>query len=227
MGTTIRKELLDHLLLFVSDNKKNLFDKIIDDRTKYLTVVLEDIFQPQNASAVLRTCDVFGVQDIHIIENYNKYNINPRVVHGASKWVNLHKYNKVENKTVACINSLKDKGYKVYGTTPHTNDCLIEDLPLDHKIAIMFGTEKDGLSENAIKNVDGFVKIPMYGFSESLNISVSAAICIYEIIKRLKATDINWQLTEEEKVEQLINWCKKTVKSSKLIEQEFLKGKNA
>lgn len=219
-----REELLAHLLTFVSDNKQNLFEQVINERTNYLTVVLEDIFQPQNASAVIRTCDVFGVQDLHIIENYNKYNVNPRVVHGASKWVNLKKYNKVPNKTLACINSLKEKGYKVYGTTPHTNDCSIEDLPINNKIALMFGTEKLGLSETAMHNVDGFVKIPMYGFSESLNISVCAAICVHELTKRLKASDINWQLTEEEKREQLIDWSKKVIKKGKLIEEQFLKN---
>ncbi len=221
-----RKELLTHLLTFVSENKQNLFEQIIAERTNYVTLVLEDIFQPQNASAVIRTCDVFGIQDLHIIENLNKYNVNPRVVHGASKWVNLKKYNKVPNKTLACINSLKEKGYKVYATTPHTNDCLIEDLPIDNKIALMFGTEKLGLSETAMQNVDGFVKIPMYGFSESLNISVCAAICVYELSKRLKASDIDWRLTEEEKVEQLIDWSKKVIKKGKLIEQEFLKKNN-
>jgi tRNA (guanosine-2'-O-)-methyltransferase len=215
--------LLNHLLEFVSENKKNLFDQIINERTRHVTVVLEDIFQPQNASAVLRSCDVFGIQDVHVIENENEYNVNPRVVHGASKWINLNKYNQKTNNTLDCINTLKKNGYKVYGTTPHTDDCLIETLPLEEKSAIMFGTEMTGLSEVAMQNVDGFVKIPMYGFSESLNISVSAAICLYELSKRLKSSDIDWQLTEEEKIEQLIDWSMKVVKSSDLIAAEFLK----
>jgi len=215
------KALLNYLLEFISEHRKELFDSIICERTKHLTVVLEDIFQPQNASAVLRSCDVFGIQDVHIIENENEYNVNPRVVHGASKWINLHKYNQTQNNTLDCINQLKNKGYKVYGTTPHTNDCLIEDLPIDNKIALMFGTEMTGLSDIAMKNVDGFVKIPMYGFTESLNISVSASICLYEISKRLKQSSINWQLTDNEQTEQLIDWSMKTIKSSELIVKEF------
>ena len=207
----------------MSDNKNELFEKIIEDRTKHVTVVLEDIFQPQNASAVLRTCDVFGIQDVHVIENTNEYNVNPQVVHGASKWINLHKYNEKENNTLDCINSLKEKGYKVYGTTPHTNDCLIDDLPLDEPVALVFGTELTGLSDVAMDNVDGFVKIPMYGFTESLNISVSASICLYELSKRLKSSDFDWKLTHEEKVLQLIKWSKQVVKSADLIEQEFYK----
>lgn len=220
-----RKDLLNHLLSFVSENKQNLFEKIISERTKHVTVVLEDIFQPQNASAVIRSCDVFGVQDIHVIENENEYTLNPKVVMGASKWINLHKYNKTQNNTLDCINQLKANGYTIYATTPHTNDTLIGEMPLDNKVALMFGTELTGLSNIAMDNVDGYVKIPMYGFTESLNISVSAAITLYELKKRLLASNINWQLTEEEKIEQLIDWSKKVVKSSDLIEKEFLQTK--
>jgi tRNA (guanosine-2'-O-)-methyltransferase len=174
-----KQELLEYLYGFMSENKRELFDKVIADRTRHVTVALEDIFQPQNASAVLRTCDVFGIQDVHIIENENEYNVNPRVVHGASKWIDLHKYSEKENNTLDCINKLKAKGYKVYGTTPHTNDSLIQDIPLDNKVALMFGTEMTGLSDIAMDNVDGFVKIPMYGFTESLNISVSASLSVF------------------------------------------------
>jgi tRNA (guanosine-2'-O-)-methyltransferase len=222
MATVNNKELLKYLSGFMSENKMELFDKIIPERTKHVTVALEDIFQPQNASAVLRTCDVFGIQDVHIIENENEYNVNPRVVHGASKWIDLHKYNEKENNTLDCINKLKADGYKVYGTTPHTDDCLIQDIPLDTKVALMFGTEMTGLSDIAMKNVDGFVKIPMYGFTESLNISVSASICLYELKKRLKASDIDWQLPEEEQIKQLILWSKKVIKDGTLIEKQYL-----
>jgi tRNA (guanosine-2'-O-)-methyltransferase len=226
MAEVNKKELLEYLYGFMSENKKELFDKIIPERTKHVTVVLEDIFQPQNASAVLRTCDIFGIQDVHVIENENEYNINPRVVHGASKWIDLHKYNEKENNTLDCINKLKSEGYKVYGTTPHTDDCLIQDIPLDEKVALMFGTEMTGLSGIAMDNVDGFVKIPMYGFTESLNISVSASICLYELKKRLKTSDINWQLSEKDQVEQLIQWSKKVIKDGTLIEKQYLEKLN-
>jgi len=200
----------------------NLFEKVIANRTKHVTVALENIFQPQNASAVIRTSDVFGILDVHVIENDNEYNVNPRVVHGASKWINLHKYNEKENNTLDCINKLKADGYKVYGTTPHTDDCLIQDIPLDNKVALMFGTELTGLSDIAMANVDGFVKIPMYGFTESLNISVSASICLYEISRRLKNSNINWKLPEDDKLDQLIVWAKKVIKDGSLIEKQYL-----
>ena len=141
---------------------------------------------------------------------------------GSSKWVNLHQYNEKENNTLDCINKLKSQGYKIYATTPHTDDCLIEDIDLDQKCALMFGTELEGLSQVAMDNADGFVKIPMYGFTESLNISVCAAISLYEISRKLKSSDINWQLTEEERIEQLLIWSRKVIKRIDIIEQDFI-----
>lgn len=215
------QEILDYLMSYATENKRNLFNDVIEKRTNHITVVLEDIFQPHNASAVLRSCDVYGIQNVHVIENFNKYKINPKVVMGATKWINMTKYNGKEDNTLRCINQLKADGYKIIATTPHHNDCDIADLPIDQKTALMFGTELTGLSKTAIDNADGFVRIPMYGFTESLNISVCAAISLYEISKRLRNSTIKWQLTDEEKLQQLLKWTKKIVKSSDLLINKF------
>ena len=143
---------------------------------------------------------------------------------GASKWLNIHKHNELENNTLSCINQLKSQGYKIYATSPHADSYLIENIPIENKFALFFGTEQDGLSDLVLNNADEHVKIPMYGFTESLNISVSGAICMYEISKRLKSSDINWQLTNQEKVDLLIEWAKKVVKRSEAIENEFYKN---
>jgi len=216
--------LLSHLLEFVSENKKQLFEKIIQYRTKHITVALEDIFQSQNASAVLRTCDCFGIQDVHIIENENEYKINPDVALGSTKWLNLYKYNTSENNTINAFNSLRERGYRIIATTPHKNDCTIEELNLDSKIALVFGTELNGLSEIAINNADEFVKIPMYGFTESFNISVSAAIILHQLTEKLRKSSAIWELLDTEKTEIKLNWVKNVVKRSDLLEQEFLKN---
>lgn len=222
--TIKNKTFLDHLLNFVSENKQTIFQEVISNRTNHFTVVLEDIFQPHNASAILRSCDVFGVQNVHIIENKNEYNINPKVVMGASKWLDIHKHNELENNTLNCINQLRKQGYKIYATSPHADSYLIENIPIDNKFALFFGTEQNGLSDLVLDNADEHVKIPMYGFTESLNISVSGAICMYEISKRLKSSNINWQLTDQEKTNLLIEWAKKVVKRSEAIENDFYKN---
>lgn len=218
-------ELLNYLIEFISENKKSKFDEIIKYRTKYLTVVLEDIYQSQNASAVLRSCDCFGIQDVHIIENRNKYNVNPEVALGSSKWLNLKKHNSEKNNTLSCIKSLKKQGYKIVATTPHKNDCKLENLKIDNKIAIFFGTELKGLSDIAINNADEFVKIPMYGFTESFNISVSAALAIFYLSEKIKKSDLNWELNEMETIDTKLSWVKSVIKCSDLIEKNFLKNK--
>src|SRR5690606_276009 len=215
------KAFLAHLLSFVSANKQAIFQEVITNRTNHFTVVLEDIFQPHNASAILRSCDVLGVQNVHIIENKNEYNINPKVVMRASKWLNIHHHNEKQNNTQDCINQLRKDGYKIYATSPHAKSYLIENVPIEEKFALFFGTEKDGLSDLVLEQADEHVKIPMFGFTESLNISVSGAISMYEISKRLHSSTINWQLTDDEKTALLIEWAKKVVKTSDKIETDF------
>jgi tRNA (guanosine-2'-O-)-methyltransferase len=218
--------IYNYLSGFISENKQSKITEIIENRTRYITIVLEDIFQPHNASAVLRTCDCFGIQDVHIIENRNKYEVNPDVALGSSKWIDINKYTGLENNTASCISYLKEQGYRIVATTPHKNDYTPENLPLDKKIALVFGTEMEGLSETGLKLADDFVKIPMYGFTESLNISVSAALLLRAIVERLHQSGIAWQLTDEEKLGIRLQWVKKVLKKSDLIEKEFLKKIN-
>ncbi len=214
--------LLEHLLSFITVNKKKKFEDYIQYRTRYLAVVLEDIYQPHNASAVLRTCDCFGVQDIHIIENQNQYTLNPDVALGSSKWINLIKYNKSVHNTLSCIETLKGQGYRMAAMTPHKDEFILDDYPLDQKTALMFGTEMEGLSDVALENADVFIKIPMYGFTESLNISVSAAITLYHLTEKLKKSKIPWQLSPEESIDTRLLWAQSVIKKPDLIIQAFL-----
>ena len=218
--------LLEYLMGFLTEHRKELFFQIIENRTRHLTVILEDIYQPQNASAVLRTCDCFGIQDIHIIENRNEYQVNPKVALGASKWLNLYKYKKEKDNTLACIQHLKKQGYQIIATTPHKNDITVNELPVEEKTALVFGQELRGLSNNAMALSDGFVKIPMYGFTESFNISVSAAITLKVLTDKLRNGRIPWHLTEKEKKDILLQWTRKSIKQVELIEKKFLETVN-
>lgn len=212
----------------MTDERWQLMNKTIADRTRYLTVVLEDIYQPHNASAVLRTCDCFGVQDVHIIENKNKYSVNPDVALGASKWLNLKKYNEQENNTVNCINALKKQAYRIVATTPHTDDVNLEDFDLTKgKTALLFGSEQPGLSAIALQHADEYLKIPMYGFTESFNISVSASIILHHLRLKLNQSAIKWELSKQENKEILLNWLKQSIKRSDVIEKEFFKNQNS
>lgn len=224
MDHNVSDELLEHMLSFCSENKQDLINSIVPNRTKYLTVVLEDIFQPQNASAVIRSCECFGVQDIHVIENENQFAPNPKIVLGSSKWVDIKKYNSEENNTISTLRSLKKQGYRIVATTPHEKDATIDEIDIESgPMALVFGSELPGISDLARQEADEFVKIPMYGFTESFNISVSAAICLFELTKRIRSNEnINWKLPEDVQRQLRYEWAKKVVKQSENIEKRFL-----
>ena len=227
-GIIMNKELIDFLSSFITDNRYSQLREVLKNRTRYITVVLEDIYQSQNASAVLRTCDCFGIQDVHIIENKNEYKINPDVALGASKWLSMNYYNKTENNTLDAINKLKADGYRIVATTPHTNDINLEDFSLsDGKTALVFGTELTGISDIVYENADEFMKIPMYGFTESFNISVSAAVILHHLTYKLRNSDIDWQLEEDESDKLLLNWIRSSIKKSKLLEKRFYEEKRS
>jgi tRNA (guanosine-2'-O-)-methyltransferase len=216
-----QKQLAEYFMTFISDNRIKRMDDVLQNRTRHLTVVLEDIYQPQNASAVIRSCECFGIQDLHVIENKNHFELNPDVVVGSYKWIDVMKYRHKENNTEYCLNQLKRNGYSILCTSPHENDSSIENIDINKKTALIFGTELHGISETAMKMADGFVKIPMYGFTESFNISVSAALCFYSVIQRLHASDVNWKLSEEEQLQTKLKWLRSVIKKHELIELEF------
>lgn len=210
--------ILQTLFEYISEERKALFLKVVEERTRHITLVLEDLYQPHNASAVLRSCDCYGVQDIHIIENRNNFKVTRDIAMGSSKWVDIYKYNEEINNTKICIEQLKKRGYKIVATTPHT-DLLLPDLDLTQKTALLFGTELTGLTEDALDLADEKVRIPMYGFTESFNISVSAALTLYDVTHRIRKENINWQLAEEEKRSILFEWLRRTIKDGPKVEQ--------
>ncbi len=221
----MNKAFIDHLSAFITERRMNLFMQVLNERTRYITVVLEDIYQPHNASAVLRSCDVFGIQDVHIIENKNEFILNPDVTLGSDKWLSITKYNEADNNTITALNSLKSRGYRIVAATPHDTSVQINNFNLNRgKVALVFGTELKGLSEQALKNSDEFVHVPMFGFTESLNISVSAAIILNILTSTLRELNINWHLNEDEKQEILKTWLLNSINKSKLIEERFFEN---
>lgn len=220
----MQNSLVNYLSTYLTPERLALFNKILDMRTRHITLVLEDIYQSQNASAVLRTCDCFGIQDVHIIENRNEFKVNREIAMGASKWLTMHKYNEeLNNNNLEVINNLKAKGYRIVATTPHTNDLNLPEFDITKgKTALVFGSELPGITETLMSEADEYLKIPMYGFTESFNISVSAAIILHHLTHKMRNTDdLDWQLSSEEKDELKLEWIRKTIKRSELIEKRF------
>jgi tRNA (guanosine-2'-O-)-methyltransferase len=222
--TSINSELIKYLSGFITQRRWHNMEKIIRYRTRYITVVLEDIFQPQNASAVLRTCECLGIQDVHIIENKNRYNINPDVVMGSDKWLNLIKYDSENSNTQTAIGQLKKAGYRIIATSLSKKATILDEFePAGGRCAIFFGTELTGLTEEVLNQADEHLKIPIYGFTDSYNISVSAAIVLHDLLNRIRKSEIQWQLSDSEKEEILLQWLKNSIKRSDLLIEEFLR----
>jgi tRNA (guanosine-2'-O-)-methyltransferase len=219
MDAGLQRELTAYLGDFVSERRKRRMEEVLAWRTRCMTVVLEDIYQSHNASAVLRSCECFGVQDVHIIESRNAYCVNVDIDVGASGWLTLHKYRDVST----ALAKLKDRGYRLVAATPHRDACTLEELGVDQPLAVALGTEELGLSAGLLAVADEYVRVPMYGFTESFNISVCAALILRELIGRLHRSARDWRLTSEEKDELRLHWYRHSVRGVELIEERFLR----
>jgi len=219
----LNTKLITYLEGFVTEKRKNTFKNILLNRTRHFTVVLEDIFQQHNSSAVIRSCDVFGIQDIHIIENKYHSKVSRHVAKGSQKWLNLNNYKEDKNNTKDCLTRLKNEGYQIIATSPHNNTCTLHDLDISKKSAFIFGVEKSGVSEEVLINSDEILTIPMVGFTESLNISVAAAIILENLTNKLRNSNYPWRLSEKEQEIIYSNWLEKSIKNVDEIKNRFFK----
>ena len=211
----------NYLRDYITPSKQEKIEQVLSERTEYVTLVMENIFQSHNASAVIRTAECFSIQEIHAIESKYEFNVINGVAMGSSKWINLEQY----KTTGECIDRLKKQGYRIIATTPGDNATLLPDVTLQGKMALLFGTENTGLSEYALEHADEFVKIPMYGFTESFNISVSVAIFLQHIITALRNSSVSWQLTADQKDKIRLEWFSRIVRTAEQHKKIFFERK--
>lgn len=202
---------------FLTESRKSRFLEVLQNRTTHFTIAMEDVYQLHNTSAVMRSCEVFGVQELHVVEQKFGKRIDTEIAMGAQKWVNINRFAGIQD----AIDNLKAQDYQIIATTPHNDSCMLHEFDISKRSAIFFGTEKEGLSEEVMAQADGFIKIPMVGFTESLNISVSAAIIIQDITTRLRQSNINWKLSEEELLYYRFQWTKNSIKDIDFIEKRY------
>lgn len=214
-------EYLEYLESFLTENRVERFKEVLNNRTKHFTIVAEDVYQLHNTSAVMRSCEVFGVQDLCVIEQKFGKRIDKEIALGAEKWVDIHRYSNIPS----ALEDIRSKGYQIVATTPHVEANHLEDFDITKPSAIFFGTEKNGLSPEIIEQADAYIKIPMVGFTESLNISVSAAIIIQNLTTRVRNSNIDWKLTEAQLIEKRIDWARKSIKDIDFVTERYLESK--
>jgi tRNA (guanosine-2'-O-)-methyltransferase len=216
-----KKALTEYLEGFVSERRRGRLHDVLEERTNHMTLVLEDVYQTHNFSAVLRSADIFGIQTTNFIENRNKYKISEDVSMGSTQWLTLNRYQKFENNTQACLSDLKQQGYKIVATSLHKNSVSLDELDISKPFALVFGTELTGISKDVEEMADEFVKLPMYGFTESFNISVCAALCMHQLSTRIRKEVPNYGLSLAEKEDIYIEWLKASIRKHDLIIKEF------
>jgi tRNA (guanosine-2'-O-)-methyltransferase len=213
----VTPQLISYLENLLTPERKARFEKVLNQRTNHFTVATEDVYQLHNTSAVIRSCDVFGVQNIHVIEERNRRKIDREIAMGAQKWVSLNRH----HSSRECIANLREKGYQIVATIPHGTASDLVDFDITKPSAFFFGTEQDGLSRDVINEADEFLQIPMVGFTESLNISVSAAIILQQLTQRLRNSEMDWKLSEDEKIGLKYEWLSKSFKNFPEILKRF------
>jgi tRNA (guanosine-2'-O-)-methyltransferase len=225
MNSLLKEELITYLSGFISEKRKRRFDEVIAQRTGYIRIVLENMYQAHNASAVLRSCDCFGIQHVHFIENRNELRISEDVAMGSSNWLTVHRHRRENDNTAETLKELKERGFRIVGTSPHVKSYTLRELPLDKPVALVFGTEIDGISGEVIEQADEFVHIPMFGFTESFNVSVSAALCMYELSSRVRSSVKDHLLSTGEQRDIYLGWLKNSVEKSEALIEDYLRKK--
>lgn len=190
-------------------------------RTRYMTVLAENMYHGQNAAALIRHCDAFGVQEMHTVETLCRFEPNPVIARGSERWVDVHRH----ASTAEAVAELRRRGYRIVATTPHREDATPETFDVTKgPFALVFGTEHAGISDEAIAAADEFLRIPMCGLVESLNVSASAAILIYQLSERVRRTVDGWRMTEAEQAELMERWMRRSVKDADAILQRRFGG---
>ena len=214
------RDRIAYMQEFLTEERIDVLCRTVDQRTRYMTILTENTYHPQNASALIRHCEAFGVQDLHTVETVCKFNPNVDIVRGTDKWVDITRH----ASTTEAIASLKSEGYRIVATTPHRESCTPETFDVEKgPFCLVFGTEHAGVSDEIIEAADEYLRIPMCGMVESLNVSASAAILIYMLSQRMRLSpSIDWRLKEDDAREMLFRWVMVAVKDSqRILERQF------
>ena len=213
-------ERTEYMKGFLTEERIEVLRRTLSERTRYMTILTENTFHPQNASALIRHCEAFGVQDLHTVETVCKFNPNVDIVRGTDKWVDITRH----ASTTDAIASLKAAGYRIVATTPHRESCTPETFDVEKApFCLVFGTEHTGVSDEIIEAADEYLRIPMCGMVESLNVSASAAILIYMLSQRMRLSPtIDWQLKEWEHQELMFRWVMSSARDAeRVLERQF------
>ncbi len=213
------QKTFEYLKQFLTDERLSKIEFYAQESSDFVLPVMEDIFQFRNAAAIVRSVEACGFHKIVAMESENEFNPNLRVTKGAETWVEVEKM----PHQIASLEKIKERGYKILAISPEKNAIMLPDYDLKEPVALVFGTEKEGVTEEILDFADETLAIPMYGFTKSFNVSVAAAICFYDLKQKLVKSDFDYKLSDEKLWELKVRWAKNSIKSGEEILQKFLK----
>ncbi len=213
--------VLSEFYKIITPNKVSMFERIAPQRSRHLVVGLENIQQDHNASAIMRSMDCLGFQELHLIEKNNSYQFQRDIALGAARWLDVAQHQEGQEPVLDAIANLKNKGYRIVATSPHHKAVTPQTIDISQPIALFFGAEKHGISAELEAHADEFLHIPMHGFTESFNLSVSAAIVLSALRTRLEASQLHWLLTKEDQTRLKIEWCERILNGGPQLAQKF------
>lgn len=222
-----KQELYTYLDSFLQEPRRERLNGVLDNRTTHFCVAMEDLFYERNSGAIIRTADGYGIQNVHVIEPKDSFKskVTNIISKGAEKWVTKTQHDDIKNGAKQCIDELRKQGYQIVATSPHTDGHTIHDFDITKKSAFFLGAEKTGISDVVMEEADDYISMPIYGFTESYNVSVANAILLHELINRLRKSDINWQLSKEEREELMLDWTIKSIVSAEMLAEKFITEK--
>ncbi len=213
------QKTFEYLKQFLTDERFSKIEFYAQESSDFVLPVMEDIFQFRNAAAIVRSVEACGFHKIVAMESENEFNPNLRVTKGAETWVEVEKM----PHQLESLKKIKERGYKILAVSPEKNAIMLPDYDLKEPVALVFGTEKEGVTEEILDFADETVAIPMYGFTKSFNVSVAAAICFYDLKQKLVKSDFEYKLSNEKLWNLKVRWAKNSIKSGEEILQKFLK----
>lgn len=219
-----KQELTAYMNTFMRDERRDKLNRVLDNRTTHFCVAMEDLFYERNAGAIIRTADGYGIQNIHVIEPKDSFKskVTNIISKGAEKWVTKTQHDDIKNGAKMCIDALRSQGYQIVATSPHKDGHTIHDFDITKKSAFFLGAEKTGISDIVMEEADDYIAMPIYGFTESYNVSVANGILLHELVNRLRKSNVNWELSEEERDDLFLDWTMKSINSSNMIADKFM-----
>ena len=212
------QETFDYLKQFLTDERLSKIEHFSQESSDFVLPVMEDVYQFRNAAAIVRSVEACGFHHVVALEEENVFNPNLKVTKGAETWVKVEKM----PNNLDSLKEIKNRGYKILAVSPEKNATMLPDYEVKEPIALVFGTELEGVSDEILEFADETLAIPMYGFTKSFNVSVAAAICMYELKQKLMKSGIDYKLSEEKLLEMKIRWTVNSIRSGEELLERFL-----